>query len=81
LARNWEVTSDSIAVRLATILVAGEVILLKSSPPQRPSAPSDNGMVRVDAASLEEMALSGYVDTYLPRLFSEAPPIRVCALP
>jgi aspartokinase-like uncharacterized kinase len=81
LARNWEVTSDSIAVRLATILVANEIILLKATPPSIQAAASDKGMLRVDAAGLEEMALSGYVDTFLPRLFSESPPIRVCALP
>lgn len=81
LARSWEVTSDSIAVRLGTILVANEVILLKSVPPTLASATGGKGLIKVDATNLEELALSGYVDTYLPRLFNEAPPIRVGALP
>jgi aspartokinase-like uncharacterized kinase len=81
LARSWEVTSDSIAVRLGTILVADDVILLKSAPPELAPATGSHGLIKLDAAKLEKLALSGYVDTYLPRLFSEAPPIRVCPLP
>jgi aspartokinase-like uncharacterized kinase len=81
LARSWEVTSDSIAVRLATILVANEVILVKSAPPKFAHDFTNNGMLRVSGANLEELALSGYVDTYLPRLVGEAPPICVCPLP
>ena len=54
LPASWEVTSDSIAARLATALGAGELVLLKSALP--------NGSVGCEA-----WALSGYVDAYFPR--------------
>lgn len=80
LAKNWEVTSDSIAVRLGTVLVADEVVLLKSGPPPGDSPP-DGHSRRVRAQDVEELVLSGYLDTFLPRLVGEAPPVRVAWLP
>jgi aspartokinase-like uncharacterized kinase len=53
LPQSWRVTSDSIAARLAEIVGAGELVLLKSS-----EAP---------AGSLEDLANAGYVDGYFPR--------------
>lgn len=82
LAKNWEVTSDSIAVRLATVLVADEVILLKSAPPKSAgSAEEDGAARRVGEQELERLVLNGYLDTFLPRLVGEAPPIRIGWLP
>jgi aspartokinase-like uncharacterized kinase len=81
LAQNWEVTSDSIAVRLATILLADEVILLKSAPPQVAGTPVQDGSFLIGSENLPELAISGYVDTFLPRLIGEAPPLCVSWLP
>lgn len=80
LAKNWEVTSDSIAVRFSTIMVADEVILLKSAPPKPPPA-SGEGSLPIGNDNLEELVLNGYVDSYLPRLHGEGPPVRICWLP
>lgn len=49
LAENWQVTSDSIAARLADCLGADELVLLKSSLPERPH-------------QLKEIASTGFVD-------------------
>ena len=65
---NWEVTSDAIAGRLAVVLAAGELVLLKSKEP--PST-------QVDLASL---AAEGIVDPMLPRLAAELPPVRIVNL-
>lgn len=54
LPASWDVTSDSIAARVATIMGASELVLLKSSLPS-------------DATNLESLARSGYVDAYFPR--------------
>jgi aspartokinase-like uncharacterized kinase len=51
LPHSWDVTSDSIAARVAAELQA-ELVLLKSTPP-----PSDD---------LPAAAASGYVDPYFP---------------
>lgn len=53
LPASWDVTSDSIAARVATVLRADELVLLKSALP--PSA-----------TDLESLAVSGYVDAYFP---------------
>ena len=60
LPHCWEATSDTIAARVATILKAGELVLLKSSLPAR-------------GAALAEMAEAGYVDPLLPKF---AAPLR-----
>jgi len=53
LPHSWDVTSDSIAARLAVLLRADELVLLKSSLP-------------ADRATLDEAAEAGYVDRYFP---------------
>ncbi len=62
LPHTWDVTSDSIAARLAIALEAVELVLLKSAPP-----PSDD---------LAELAQHGYIDRFLPQLANELPPLR-----
>lgn len=52
LPRDWTVTSDSIAARVAEFLSA-DLVLLKSAPPP--------------ACSWEAAAAAGYVDAYFPR--------------
>ncbi len=54
LPASWDVTSDSIAARVAEVLHAGELVLLKSSLPTEP-------------ANFESLARSGYVDAYFRR--------------
>jgi len=62
LPHTWDVTSDSIAARLAVTLRARELVLLKSS------LPGDK--------SLEAAARSGYLDAYFPRAALGVPKIR-----
>ena len=50
---SWQVTSDSIAARMAAVLRADELVLLKSATP--------NG------STLEELAAVGFVDRFFPR--------------
>jgi aspartokinase-like uncharacterized kinase len=53
LPHTWDVTSDSISARLAEVLAADDLVLLKSADPPK-------------AASNEELADNGYVDAYFP---------------
>ena len=53
LPHSWQATSDSIAARLAEVLPADELILLKSSSP-----PADD---------LAALAAAGYVDAHFPQ--------------
>jgi aspartokinase-like uncharacterized kinase len=62
LPESWDVTSDSIAARLAIWLRADELMLLKSVDP-----PSHD---------LQELSDLGYVDRFLPKLAGELPPWR-----
>ncbi len=66
LPESWDVSSDSIAARLAICLEADELVLLKSADP-----PSRN---------LQELADAGYVDKFLPKLAGELPPWRMVNL-
>lgn len=59
---GWEVTSDSIAARLATTLGAEELVLLKSA------LPADT--------DIRQMAEDGYVDSAFPTFAAELPTIR-----
>lgn len=54
LPHSWDATSDSIAARLADVLGAGELVLLKSAPPPP------------QAATLQQIADAGYVDRGFP---------------
>jgi aspartokinase-like uncharacterized kinase len=54
LPHDWSVTSDSIAARLAQVLNAAELVLLKSSDPP--------------SASLAQLSAAGYVDSHLPTI-------------
>ena len=80
LAKTWEVTSDSIAVRLGTVLLADEVVLLKAAPPETGPL-TESGSLRAKEQQVEQLVLSGYLDSFLPRLVGEAPPIRIAWLP
>jgi 5-(aminomethyl)-3-furanmethanol phosphate kinase len=71
LPANWSVTSDAIAGRLAVVLDADELVLLKSMAPPKADT--------VDRLSV--WAAAGYVDTFLPVLVQELPPARCMALP
>ncbi len=53
LPHCWDVTSDSIAARLAVLLRADELVLLKSGMP-------------ADLTTLQEAADAGYVDRHFP---------------
>lgn len=53
LPHSWQVTSDSIAVRVAEAIDAGELVLLKS-------------MLPPPGTSLQRAAEIGYVDCYFP---------------
>ncbi len=68
LQRNWDVTSDAIAGRLAVTLAAEELVLLKS-----------NASTIADS-DLAALAAEGYVDQMLPRLARELPPVRMVNL-
>jgi aspartokinase-like uncharacterized kinase len=67
LPASWQVTSDSIAARLAQAIDACELTLLKSATPAA-------GWTLADAAA------AGYVDSFLPCLAGALPPIRCVGL-
>lgn len=54
LPANWQVTSDSIAARVAELAGADELVLLKSAAPPAPATP-------------EHLASVSYVDAFFPR--------------
>lgn len=62
LPATWDVTTDSIAARLAIVLEAESLVLLKSSDPA--------------SERFDELVEAGHVDRFLPRLMADAPPIR-----
>jgi 5-(aminomethyl)-3-furanmethanol phosphate kinase len=66
LPESWDVTSDSIAARLAQLTSADELVLLKSA-----SAP---------AAVLPELVAAGYVDRYFSQAVVGIPQVRLVNL-
>lgn len=72
LTANWSVTSDSIAGRLAIVLGADELVLLKSAPPPTTLFGHD---------FLAGLAAARYVDAFLPTLRDELPRLRFEILP
>lgn len=69
LPATWEVTSDSIAARLAVVLEAEELVLIKSKLPENGA---DGGIRALSAA--------GYIDPMLANLVEKSPPIRLVNL-
>ena len=69
LPATWDVTSDSIAARLAVVLGASELVLLKSVLPNVKLGPH-----------IENLAAVGYVDPMLSRLGPELPILRLIGL-
>lgn len=63
LPHCWDVTSDSIAARLALVLRAEELVLLKSSLPAQ-------------SRTLCELANAGYIDRYFPIAANSFPLVR-----
>lgn len=57
LPESWDVTSDSIAARLAARLAADELVLLKAAP-------------KPTVGEWEQLAAERYVDAYFPRAAS-----------
>jgi aspartokinase-like uncharacterized kinase len=66
LPHDWTSTSDSFAARLAEVLAADELVLLKSADPP--------------CRDLEELARVGYVDQHLPRALPRGMPLRLVNL-
>lgn len=65
LPESWDVTSDSIAARLAHLIAADELVLLKSTLPKVRSI-----------ATVDALMNSGYIDPYFARALVSAMPIR-----
>ncbi len=68
LPHRWQVTTDSIAARLAEVLGADELVLLKSRP--CPAEQSDFAM----------LAEQGFVDDYFPQIAPRIAHVRLCQL-
>ncbi len=66
---SWDVTSDSIAGRLAIVLGADELVLLKSS----------LGELK-DVQGISQLAATGFVDRMLPQLVADLQAIRLVNL-
>ena len=74
LPASWDVTSDSIAARLAIVLAADELVLLKSQ------SPPGNHQETIEPSRLAELAAMLYVDRFLPRLAAELSRVRAVNL-
>jgi 5-(aminomethyl)-3-furanmethanol phosphate kinase len=68
LPHSWDVTSDSIAARIADLLGSEELVLFKSCLPA------------AEIASLEQTANAGYVDGCFPEFASKLPLVRLVNL-
>ena len=96
LPPTWEVTSDSIAARLAVVLGAEELVLMKSTLPKGLSQNRLGGIQRPKKSArpnsletcskngldggIRAFSAAGYVDPMLTRLVEELPPIRLVNL-
>lgn len=67
LPASWQVTTDSIAARAAVFLKADELVLLKSTLPER-------------SASLRELADAGFVDGHFPVFAKSLAQVRLVNL-
>jgi aspartokinase-like uncharacterized kinase len=65
---HWDVTTDSLAARLAEVLEADELVLLKSVPRSDPSL------------TVTELAIAGYVDSYFPIIAVRLPMVSFATL-
>jgi 5-(aminomethyl)-3-furanmethanol phosphate kinase len=65
---TWDVTSDSIAARLADRLDADELVLLKSSVAATPE--------KVETVTAEALVMAGIVDSYFPKALRPGMPMR-----
>jgi aspartokinase-like uncharacterized kinase len=72
LPADWSVTSDAIAARLAIVLGADELVLVKTVAPPISRSAGDNWN--------NELAALGFVDAFLPSLAHELPAIRFAVL-
>jgi aspartokinase-like uncharacterized kinase len=68
LPQSWDVTSDSIAARIADLLGSEELVLLKSY------------SLEPRAAKLDEMASAGFVDRGFPTFAAKLPLVRLVNL-
>jgi aspartokinase-like uncharacterized kinase len=68
LPQTWDVTSDSIAGRIADLLGSEELVLLKSSLPE------------LQTATIDEAAADGFVDRCFPTFATKLPRIRLVNL-
>ncbi|MEX0586270.1 MAG: hypothetical protein WD176_06485 [Pirellulales bacterium] len=66
LEPGWHVTSDSIAARVAVMLGANELVLLKSAP--------------AGSEDITALAARGYVDEFFPRIAREIATVRFVEL-
>ena len=69
LPANWDVTSDAIAGRVAVVLGADELVLLKSALPKQATA-----------CDIAQLTAAGFVDPVLSRLAPELRALRVVDL-
>jgi 5-(aminomethyl)-3-furanmethanol phosphate kinase len=74
LVCDWSVTSDAIAGRLATVLAAYELVLIKSI-----GAPI--ALASGVGEWLSALSALGFVDAFLPKLAPELPAVRFAVLP
>ena len=68
MIQSWDVTSDSIAARIADLLGSDELVLLKSSLPEP------------QVATLDEAAAAGFVDRCFPCYAAKLPLVRLVNL-
>jgi hypothetical protein len=68
LPQSWDVTSDSIAARIADLLGSEEFVLFKSCLPES------------QIATLEEAAAAGFVDRCFPTFAASLPLVRLVNL-